>query len=381
MSALVTDADLDRCYTVARSLARSGIRVTVAGEEKHKNVAFYSKYCHDRILYPSPDKHNEFIKCMLRAVVGHDVLIPLHERTIVPLSRNMDQFENTAKIPIPEYKRLCIALDKGKTIELAHRLGIPTPSTYLINDLKELSSLSKRIRYPVVIKLRREKDTPPPRYIYVFSPKSLLREYQSMHRKCRYPLIQELIPGSGYGFFSLLNKDSKPLAVFCHRRIREYPITGGVSTYCESIYEPRIIDYGLKILKEIKWHGVAMVEFRKDFRDGEFKLMEVNPRFWGSLPLAIASGVDFPYLLFRMAIGKGIAISKYRIGVRCRFLRKDLLALKQALEGTGEKTRYLKAFLSSFLDKNLAREVSSEDLKLAGYRLLNAIRDKLPSSL
>ena len=87
-----------------------------------------------------------------------------------------------------------------------------------------------------------------------------------------------------------------------HRRIRERLVMGGPSTCAESVYDSKLLDYGLRVLKNLKWHGVAMVEFKKDSIDGEFKLMEINPKFWGSLDLAIASGVDFPYLLYNMTI-------------------------------------------------------------------------------
>lgn len=66
-----------------------------------------------------------------------------------------------------------------------------------------------------------------------------------------------------------------------HKRMREYPITGGSSTAAESMYDPELRDLGLTLLKALDWHGVAMVEFKKDSRDGKYKLMEINPKFWG----------------------------------------------------------------------------------------------------
>lgn len=86
-----------------------------------------------------------------------------------------------------------------------------------------------------------------------------------------------------------------------HKRIRELYTMGGPSTCAISVYDPKLLDYGLKILGALNWHGIAMVEFKKDSKDGTFKLMEINPKFWGSLDLAIASGIDFPYLLYKMA--------------------------------------------------------------------------------
>jgi hypothetical protein len=77
-----------------------------------------------------------------------------------------------------------------------------------------------------------------------------------------------------------------------------------------------------------------MVEFRLDDRDHLPKLMEINGRFWNSLPLAIASGVDFPFLLYRMAVEGDVApVHAYRCGVQCRWLLGDLRHLVSVLKG------------------------------------------------
>ena len=89
----------------------------------------------------------------------------------------------------------------------------------------------------------------------------------------------------------------------------------------ESIKRPDLVRLGIKLLKLMKWYGVAMVEFKEDPRDGIAKLMEVNPRFWGSLQLAVFSGVDFPYLIYRMAKGESFEpVLTYGVGRRCRWL-------------------------------------------------------------
>jgi predicted ATP-grasp superfamily ATP-dependent carboligase len=112
-----------------------------------------------------------------------------------------------------------------------------------------------------------------------------------------------------------------------HQRLREYPVTGGASTLRVSIRRQDILELGTALLKALNWFGVAMVEFKLDPRDGQPKLMELNPRFWGSLALAEPAGVNFPYLLFRMACGEKLSGRPvYRTGIRCRWLlHGDLL--------------------------------------------------------
>lgn len=82
-----------------------------------------------------------------------------------------------------------------------------------------------------------------------------------------------------------------------HRRIREVP----PSSAAESTYNSELLKLGRKILELLNWHGVAMVEFRRDSATGEFKLIEINPKFWGTLDLAIAAEIDFPHLAVQMA--------------------------------------------------------------------------------
>jgi predicted ATP-grasp superfamily ATP-dependent carboligase len=129
------------------------------------------------------------------------------------------------------------------------------------------------------------------------------------------------------GVSFLFGPKASPLAHFSHRRLREYPVSGGPSTLRESIDDPLAKDYGERLLKALDWYGVAQVEFRYDPRDGLPKLMEINPRFWGSLPLAVFAGVDFPYLLFRLALGlPAEKAAPYALGKKCRWiLPGDLL--------------------------------------------------------
>ena len=159
--------------------------------------------------------------------------------------------------------------------------------------------------------------------VYVHTKNELLENYKRIHAIYPFPMIQEFIPpgGNAYGVFLLFNKDAEPRAVFAHKRLREFPVNGGPSTLRESVHKPDLVNVSIKLLKALNWYGVAMVEFKEDPRDGQCKLMEINPRFWGSLPLSILAGVDFPYLLYKMAVNGDVEpVMNYPEGVRCRWL-------------------------------------------------------------
>lgn len=355
MSVLLTDGRLRTCLYVARSLGKKGINVFV-GESawlhphffNPRNViTFMSRYCKGYVFYPHYGDLESFIQFMAKLAKKYDALIPINEDTIIPICKNSSKFTN---ILLPDFQDLKIALDKLKVVEKCTKLGIPVPRTFVPRDYAELKRLSKELAYPVFVKLRHE-GLVFPRYRICHSKKNLLQEYTTLQR-IETPIIQEQVKGFGTGLFALFDKEHKLKAYFIHRRIREYPITGGVSTFSESFWDKQVFEYGLKLLRALNWVGVGMVEFRFDVEHNVPRVLEVNPRFWGSLPLAIHSGVDFPYLLYKLIIGEDFApVLQYKLNVRCRFA-EDIKALFKKFQNERKPFKVAKVALSSFLAKN-----------------------------
>jgi predicted ATP-grasp superfamily ATP-dependent carboligase len=148
-------------------------------------------------------------------------------------------------------------------------------------------------------------------------------------------LLQEYCAGAGDGVELLLH-EGRPLAAFQHRRLREVPITGGASAFRESVpLDPLLLDYSTRLLRELRWTGLAMVEFKSSA--GGPRLMEINGRVWGSLPLAVRSGMDFPRRLAELTLNgpppDGELDTSYRVGVRARNLKLDLVWIANVLLG------------------------------------------------
>jgi predicted ATP-grasp superfamily ATP-dependent carboligase len=119
-------------------------------------------------------------------------------------------------------------------------------------------------------------------------------------------LVQDFIPGGPKNLYSFCPffKEGKVITSVMARRTRQHPMDfGHASTFAECVDIPRMRELGEKFLRLIGFYGIAEVEFMADPRDKEFKLIEVNPRLWGWHTLAIAAGVDLPYLLYRDMIG------------------------------------------------------------------------------
>jgi len=319
----LTDGHWRKSLAAVRALGAHGVRVTV-GESTRLATATFSKYCSRAVVYPSPlSNPSEFINFIERELSqrSYQMLIPMEDETMILISRYRSELSRWTYLPVPSYQKLQFVQNKANVLKLAERNGIPIPKTWYINDISTLNSLKDKLQYPVVIKPRNSAGAAG--VYYPRNPKELVNRYHSVHHRFPYPLIQEHIPshGTGYGASFLINEKGKVNACFVHKRLREYPVTGGASTMRESVKYDDIVNMAHTLLKTLDWFGVAMVEFKMDPRDGVPKLMEINPRFWGSLSLAVTAGVNFPYLLYRMSRNENFKpVKHYRVGAKCRWL-------------------------------------------------------------
>ncbi len=325
---LVTDGHWRKTLAVVRSLGRKNIHVTV-GERTFLNTSFFSKYCSSRLLYPSPRLHPErFIEFLLRELSQsrYDCLFPMEEETLLLVAKYHSEISRLTSLLIPDLSKIEFVRDKANLLQFAERHGIPIPKTFYPSpsssnffNLKDEDWFNPPI--PSVIKPRVSSGAFG--LLYVNRKEDLPSFYQAVHQRYPFPLIQEYIPDGGgtFGLSALFDQNSNLKAAFVHKKLRMYPVRGGPSTLRESVEHPQIMELGLSLLRLLDWKGVAMVEFKVDPRDNTPKLMEVNPRFWGSLQLAIFSGVDFPYLMLKIAKGEEVEpILSYKVGMRCRWL-------------------------------------------------------------
>jgi len=319
----ITDGHWRKSLAAVRALGSRGIGVTV-GESTRLNTAALSRYCSRSVVYPSPFfKQTEFANFMRTELSGYSyrMLLPMEDETLELTARYHSDISGLTYLPVVTLEKLRFAQRKDKVLHLAEKQGIPIPKTWFIEDLRQIDEVKDILPYPVIIKPR--KSSGAVGIAYPKTPEDLKRKYMLVHNAYPFPLIQELIPreGAGYGASFLMDEKGRVKASFVHKRLREYPVTGGASTLRESVRHDTIRDLAFTLLKALDWFGIAMVEFKIDPRDNTPKLMEINPRFWGSLSLAIESGVNFPYLLYRMSLGEDFKpVEQYQVGKRCRWL-------------------------------------------------------------
>jgi predicted ATP-grasp superfamily ATP-dependent carboligase len=333
MKAFVTDGDERPALAITRSLGRRGIHVLV-GEQRPVSLASSSRYCAGHVTYPSPYREPEAFQNFLVDVVqreGVDVVVPVTDVTTSSVCLGQDALRRHTAIAVPPFDAFELATDKSAILQSAMHCAIPIPRTHFVDGIAGLRHIADRVEYPAVVKPARSRIFTRRGWVaagvhYAASAADLWRLYEQTEYLASYPsLIQQRIVGPGVGLFALFDR-GRLLTAFAHQRLREKPPSGGVSVLCESVpVDSRLRDDALRLLGPLGWHGVAMLEYKRERATGNRFLIEVNGRFWGSLQLAVDAGVDFPYLTCQLALGRPPDASvTYRVGVKNRWLLGDL---------------------------------------------------------
>lgn len=323
-SVLVLDANSLQGLAAIRNLGSHGLAVT-AGSHERFDAGSLSKYTSHRLRYPSPtEETEEFLRTVERELMSreYDMLLPCHQSTVEIVVRNRDRFEPHAVLPFTDTETLDAGLDKAATVVAARKAGVAHPKS-IVSEVTDFERAGDELGYPVVVKPRRGTNRGGMSICH--SAAELGRVYRETRDRYGPLVLQEFVPfGGERGVYTMFGDDTEMLRVVVQRRLRSYPPEGGASTYRETVHDPELVAEADRLLSAMGWWGVAMVEFRIDERTGEPLLMEINPRFWGSLALSVFAGVDFPFDLYRLAMGESVESDlDYRVPVRARCLFKD----------------------------------------------------------
>jgi predicted ATP-grasp superfamily ATP-dependent carboligase len=259
-------------------------------------------------LFISPflRKKDDYFRFVLNLVqCNHfDLLIPVGALPVQIFANNLGEIQQYVKTVIPGADQVNLALDKNSTYQMAQLIGIDIPQTIYPQSVTEALELQQQLHYPLIMKSGNEASVKF-NTLYIDTPDHF---QESLQKACQLlngqlPVIQEKVTGDGYGFYAVYNH-GQMIDYFMHKRVREFPVEGGVSSCAVSYYDDSLKAAGQKVLDYLKWHGPAMVEFKRDAVSGVFKLIEINPKFWGSLDLSMVAGINFPALLCDIASQK-----------------------------------------------------------------------------
>lgn len=317
---------------ILRSLARQNIPVMIL--ESDHCISRYS-VCKKRIIKsPPPSRHADYAHFLMTLVEREPVegwsIFPNSDEGVYVLSRYRSMLQRHYRISTPGWDVIQHVYIKKNTYQLAEKNGIPIPRTFFPQNIDELAEL--KLDYPVVLKpsIRDHYYSRIKTKAYRINNRDeLLDTYRKICSviPASEVLVQDMIPGGPTRLYSFCPffKDGKVLASITARRSRQHPMDfGHASTFAETADIPEIKELAERFLGLIGYYGIAEVEFMHDPRDDRFKLIEVNPRFWGWHALAIAAGVDLPHYLFQDMNGQIPVMRKSDPNVKWFHLTTDI---------------------------------------------------------
>ena len=321
---IITDGRYRSAIAAARELGRAGydVVVTETRADLRGDPPVFSSNCARGVWIDGSVRDDAYPDRLLAFVKTFDrpVLLPVGAATLRTVSEHKAAFAGAADFLIADPEVLDALNDKNRVRDAAEALGLPVPKQYA----------GAPDRYPVVVKPRcgeahglKAKD----RYCVANSAEELSRALERFRPYDAAPIIQEKLEGDGEGVSVLMAEGSRLVRAICHRRLREYPMSGGPSTCCVTEYDGEKIDAAVRLLAHFGFVGLAMVEFKGG------SILEVNPRIWGTFPLTVFAGAGFCESYAREATGERVeyAPKNYETGKKMRFFFNDLAACADLL--------------------------------------------------
>ncbi|GAA4207897.1 carboxylate--amine ligase [Actinocatenispora rupis] len=309
---------------IARSLGRRGVPVCVLDDER--SIAAASRYVRRTVRVPELRDADTTVTALAdtcdRLGLHGWVLYPTREETVAAVSTARDELAGRYRVPTPAWSSVRHAWDKRATYRLAEKLGVPTPRTWFpctAGDLGQVDTSG-----PVVVKPAVKEH-----FVYATGakawradgPAELADRYRQASAivAAEEVLVQEMVPGGGDSQFAYCAffRDGEAVASMTVRRRRQHPSDfGRASTFVETVDVPELVEPSVSFLRAMDYYGLVELEYKRDPRDGAYKLLDVNARTWGYHTLGRAAGVDFPWLLYRDQLGLPVEPARARPGVR-----------------------------------------------------------------
>jgi predicted ATP-grasp superfamily ATP-dependent carboligase len=341
LPAVVLGIDTPIGLAIIRDLGAHGVKVVGIGRSVSA-VGMYSRYLHEGVVRADGEAGLIEQLCALGKRLGHGCLFAISESDIALLNRYRERL-GVFKLMFADEARMTRVLNKAQTYAAAAKVGVRVPRTEQPCSMADVVVLGATLRFPVVLKWANPNNVVRilaaaglalDKTHYCYSADELAGYLQPYETAGIYPLVQEYCVGYGLGQFVLMHEGAAHYN-FQHRRVHEWPPEGGFSSLCESVpltCHVQLMAKSIALLRELGWEGIAMVEYRHDPSTGESALMEINGRFWGSLPLAYHAGASFPWLSYRLfAMGETVTQQPYRSGMRCRFMIPETKRLLRIL--------------------------------------------------
>lgn len=329
--------------SVARALGRQNIPVHALGDGAGGSLARRSRYVRTYVDVDSSAGAAAAWSAWLADGPVGAVLLPCSDAALQFIAEHRDELRAQGYFPAAGADEVTLAmLDKEQTYELARKVGVPAPRTASVSTLDELREAIQDIAFPLALKPRhshlfaRHFDT---KALIVDDVAGLEDAFGQTEAQGLEMIVTEIIPGDDgqyCSYYSYLDEDGEPLFHFTKRKPRQNPPGFGLGTYHVSDEVPEAAELGLRFFQGVGLRGVGNVEFKRDSRDGQLKIIECNPRFTAADKLVQRAGIDMASLSYRMALGLPVdPPTGFRSGVRQWHPLEDLQAFR-AYRATGQ---------------------------------------------
>jgi predicted ATP-grasp superfamily ATP-dependent carboligase len=342
VDAIICDAADRQALVCARSLGQAGVAVGLV--ENHADApSFHSRWCSSRALVPDrAERPAEFVDAVLATASAHRarVVFPLHDGSIHAFRLHRDEVERQVALPLASDAALEIAVTKARTLALAVELGIEIPRSRAVEQVGEVRAAADELGFPLIVKpstswVQERGDGSRLSCALAANLAEACAAVDALLEVGGEPILQEWLLGSREAV-SIFRAEGRVWARFAQVAHRMCPPLGGSSVVRESIPVPAdLAGASEQLVEAADLDGYSEIEFRRDAQ-GRPRLMEINPRLSASVEIAVRSGVDFPLLLYRWAVGGRLqAVPSFRTGLRMRWLGGDVRWLRSTLGSQG----------------------------------------------
>lgn len=330
---IVLGIDTPIGLTVVRELGEHGVEVHGIARNA-RGVGLYSRWLRRGYLRPPAPADLPALLDRIARDSGAPFLLTVSMGDALAMRAAADAGElPRLRVLGPGRDKLELVNDKAAICRIAAGLGIPVPATWEPEPADLDRPLPESLTFPCILKWRDPEVVAAPlaarglpllKTEYAHDPAELARALERTRPLGQFPLVQSYCPGRGLGQMFLM-RGGEALLRFQHRRLHEWPPEGGTSTMCESVgldEHPELMAQSEALLRHIGWQGPAMVEYRHEAATGRTALMEINGRFWGSLPLASQAGARFGLgTYYALGLERPLPPAPpYRAGRRCRYM-------------------------------------------------------------
>jgi predicted ATP-grasp superfamily ATP-dependent carboligase len=330
--------------SAARSLSRQGARVYALGDPVDPVRA--SRHCHEFVdVGARKGVAGRYLEWLESSGPRSGAVLPCDDDGLEMIARNRARLEGWGYSPMEADDEVLLAmLDKDRTYELSRKADVPTPRTATVRTHEEATQAAAEFMYPCALKPLSSHQFAEhfgilKKVLLVNDRDELVSAFEQTLAHGIEMLVTEIVPGGDdqyFSYYSYIDDRGEPLYHFCKRKLRQWPVHFGLTTYHLTIWEPRVAEIGLKFFRGVGLRGVGNVEFKLDPRDGEYKIIECNHRFTAASDLVRHAGIDMPLIAYRRALGLPVEpVRGYKLGARMWHPIEDLRALREyRAEGT-----------------------------------------------